>query len=411
MKSFFSKMVGCKNRLTRLSEEEPVTKLALAIILVLDVFVLSIIFGGLNDHTQQLTSPDEYMPYQCRQVFIDKSWTQANKTARLQDLVLSDYNNYSYRHDSPFEASRLAKMHPLCQSFYEQVKRIAEDPSLRDVFVERQQAGREKDQMVKQFDRENEVYDTALLENIAAQPSTQLASLKESIQSRSREIERLNARIKELDGAINRHELVQDFWALTHPGEATQRQKLIDDLNRFERWYLFRELLWQMLFLLPLLALFWVWHIKSARKSRGIQSLISAHLMVVASIPIVIKIINLVMELVPFHFFKDLFAWLERMHIIALWHYVVIIGAIAVALLCVFIIQKKIFNRKRMYEKRLMKGCCFACGKTLPKTGAIAACPFCGVKQQKTCSVCGADTPAQAAFCTHCGREQESHQT
>ena len=72
MRSFLKKIVGFKNKLTRLNDDEPVTMLALAIIILLDVFILSIIFGGLDDHTDQLTSPADYFPYQCRQVFITK---------------------------------------------------------------------------------------------------------------------------------------------------------------------------------------------------------------------------------------------------------------------------------------------------------------------------------------------------
>lgn len=43
---------------------------------------------------------------------------------RLQSMALTDYNNYSYRHNSPFEGSRIEKMHPLCKTFYEQAGRL-----------------------------------------------------------------------------------------------------------------------------------------------------------------------------------------------------------------------------------------------------------------------------------------------
>jgi len=404
MRSFLKKLAGFKNKLTRLNDNEPITKLALAIIVLLDIFILSIIFGGLDDHTDQLTSPSEYFPHECRQVFITKDWTQANKTARLQELVLTDYNNYSYRHDSSFEKSTIAKMHLLCGGFYEKIRSIENDGVLKALFINRQQAAKKKGQLVKQYDKENEVYDTKLLENIANKNSAELSSMANSTKSKGKEIDRLNSQIQDLNGKINSNPLVMEFWALARPGDAVRRDGLVSDLKRFERVYLFRELMWQLLFLLPLLVIFCVWHAKSIKKTRMVQGFISAHLVVVASIPIVFKVIETVLELIPFHFFKDLFELLERLHIIALWHYGVIIVSIGVALLCVYIIQKKTFNKKRLYEKRLAKGICYSCGKTLPEKAAV--CPFCGVKQLRKCSGCHADTHINGKFCINCGQEQ-----
>lgn len=407
MKSFLKKISGLKNKVTRLNDDEPVTKLALAVIILLDIFILTIIFGGLEDHTAQLTSPDEYFPCECRQVFIKKDWTQTNKMDRLQRLVLTDYNNYSYRCDSRLGKERIARMHPLCREFFQKVRLVAEDRSLKDLFVSRQDLVKNKDRFVREYNRENKVYETKLLEKIADEESSKLDSMAASIKSKSREIERLDAQIKGVNRKINANLLVVEFWALARLGDAAQRQNLIDDLNHFEKVYLFRELMWQLLFLLPLLAVFGVWHSRSVSRERAIQSFISAHLIVVASIPIVFKVAETVLELIPFHFFKDLFKLLEKLHIIALWHYGVIVVAIGVAVLSVFIIQKKVFNRKRLYEKRLAKGVCCSCGKTLPDR-TLASCPFCGAGQFCKCTECGADTYVGGRFCVHCGKEQKS---
>ena len=181
MRSFLTRITQFRSKLTQLNDEEPVTKLALAVIILLDVFILSVLFGGLQDHTRQLVSPDEYLSLQCRQVFIDKDWTPANKMAKVQQLVLTDYSRYSYKHDSLFEASRLRKMHPLCGEFYEQARLIAEHGALKDLFVNRQQTAKKKGQLVKQYDSRNEVYDTKLLENIADKSSRELSSMAASL--------------------------------------------------------------------------------------------------------------------------------------------------------------------------------------------------------------------------------------
>ena len=112
-----SRFLSFKNRLTSVGGEEPLSKLSLVVIIVLDIFVLSMVFEGLYDHTKQLTSPDEYVPYKCRQIFIENNWTAENRLKELQVFALSDYNSYSYRHKSIFEESHLAQMHLTCQTF------------------------------------------------------------------------------------------------------------------------------------------------------------------------------------------------------------------------------------------------------------------------------------------------------
>ena len=301
-------------------------------------------------------------------------------------------------------------MHPLCGEFYEKIRLIAGNRALKDLFINRQQAAKKKDQLVTQYDKENEVYDTKLLENIVDKNSGQLSSISQLMKGTGKVIDRLNAQIEDMDEELNSDPLVMDFWTLTRPGDGALRDSLIDDLNQFESMYLFKELLWQLLFLLPLLSIFSVWHSKSIKKIRTIQSLISAHLIVVASIPIVLKVLEVVLELIPYHFFKDLFDLLERLHIVALWHYGVIIASIGVAVFCVFIIQKKMFNKTRLFEKRLAKGACYSCGKTLPHR-KTAACPFCGAKQLRRCTGCGSDTYINGKFCASCGQEQKMRDT
>ncbi|MFH1459673.1 MAG: zinc ribbon domain-containing protein [Candidatus Omnitrophota bacterium] len=398
----FNAVLRFKDRLTKFSDEEPLSKLALAIIILLDIFILSIVSGGLSAHTSQLTSPDEYFPYKCRNIFIDKQWSQANKMDNLQNFVLSDYNNYSYRYDSAFDRSRIDKMHPICKKFYDTSKLIYENSELKKLFVQRQELAKEKNQWAQQYNRNKNIYDTSLLENIAGQSKEELDVISSSMKEQSKEIERISFEIAKINNQLNRNTLVNNLWEIIRPGDINFRDKMIRDVNKFERIYLFKELIWQLIFMLPLFIVFYIWYSKSIKKSNTIQTLISSHLLVIASIPIVIKVIEVVLDLIPYHFFKELFKLLELLHIIALWHYIVIFISIGVAMFFIYFIQKKLFNKKRLYQKRLMKGACYFCGKTLP--GKINICPFCGTNQLKKCEQCNADTFVGGEYCINCGK-------
>lgn len=403
MRSFRNSLSKFKKNLTRFSEHEPLGKLSLAIIILLDFFILSIIFGGLADHTSQLTSPSEYFPHECRRIFINTSWTDANKTAEIQKLVLKDYNNYSYRYDRALDKTRIEKMHPVCQNFYRLIKSIYENAELKKLFIKRQSFVKQHQQHKRNFKQSNDVYNTSLLEKIANEDRTNVNAVADSIKAQSEKVNQIRAEITDLDRQINKHPLIIGLSQMIKPGNHSFRQELINDINRYERFYLFRELAWQLLFMAPLFLLFVFWYKRNVKRDKKIQTLISSHLLVVASIPVVFKVIEVVLDLIPNHFFKELFKILEMFHIVALWHYILIIISISVAIFFIYFIQKTIFNPKRLYQKRLMKGTCYRCNRKLPKKDGI--CPFCGTNQLKKCAHCGAQTYVAGKYCIVCGKK------
>ena len=87
-----------KKRLTLL-DDQPLGKAALVIILFLDIFILISIFNGLNEHTRQLSTPDEYVPSSCREIVINRHWNATNRTENLSQIITSSSNSY-YRLDT-----------------------------------------------------------------------------------------------------------------------------------------------------------------------------------------------------------------------------------------------------------------------------------------------------------------------
>ncbi len=391
-----------KKRLTTIGREEPLNKLALAVIILLDLFVLSMLFGGLEDHTKQLVSPNEYMPQIARQVFIDQAWSPSVRLDKLQPLILSDRKGYSTYYRSMFAPEKLEPMHPLCRGFYEKMHALSKDESLVNLFVGRDLKVKERSGIRTDQDKIKRAYDTQLLETIAGKEGVNTASIAAQSQTLTAQIERLTGQIDELEQQINAHPGIQEIWTLTDP-ENQNRPQIVKDYRSFERWYLLRELLWQLLFLIPIFAVFYFWSERSAKRDHRIQSLMASHLLVVAFIPILIKLIKLVVDLIPDHFFKGLFRILRSLHLIAIWHYLVILGAVALGLFLVYIIQKKVFSREKLMQKRLSKGACIQCGKKLP--AGASACAFCGANQFVDCSACSKPTPVGGIHCIHCGEK------
>ncbi|MHC4216288.1 MAG: zinc ribbon domain-containing protein [Planctomycetota bacterium] len=398
---FIKSALAFKGRLTRFNEEEPLSKLSLVIVLLLDIFLLSVVFVGLDAHTAQLSSVSEYFPWECRQVLIEDRWSDANKLDRLQKIVLEDYNNY-LRRESFFDADRLDKMHPECKKYFQSIEAIAEDQTIRDMFIDRQGLQRKLSDWRKKHRTGKDVYDTQLFENIADKESRPGESVAASMQAISKEYEKTNAELVTISSTISDQPLVKEFFEQFGPSSSSKRDVLISDLKRYEVFYAFKEFCWQFLFLLPIFGAAFFWYIRSANKKFAIQTLFSAHLVTIASIPILFEIVELVLELIPKTFFRALFKLLEKLHIMALWHYLLIVVALLVAGLLVYIIQKKFFNKQRIYEKRLIAGKCCLCGKKLPpKSGH---CPFCGKSQMRQCPHCQSDTFLGGRCCVNCGK-------
>lgn len=318
--------------------------------------------------------------------------------------MLSDYHNYSYQYTSRFEPSRIKKMHPVCQAFYLQLDALAKDKNILKLFKNRGQLEEKKNQFTSGFKQSKDVYDTSLLENIADEDmgESTLPSISDNMKGKGRQIENLNLQILNIEEQLNAHDKIKDLWVFIETNKSIRRDQLVKDLKESEFWYPFKELLWQQLFLLPLFIVFYLWNVRSVRKDAKLQILISAHLIVISAIPIFLKILEVVLDLIPRHFFKKFFEILNALHIIAIWHYIVIIASIGFALLAIYIIQKKIFNKRRLQIKRLAKGLCFHCGKKLsPNAGR---CPFCGTDQHMNCPSCDHSTFVAGEFCTSCGK-------
>jgi len=291
-------------------------------------------------------------------------------------------------------------MHPLCREFYEKIKSLSEDTKLHELFIQRERHVEERGKLIRSQDKTKRAYDTQLLESIAGKTDSSDGAIATRSDNLTTRIERLTNRVSEIEKQINAHNGVRELWAMVAP-ENEKRAQVIDDFRRYDRWYPLKELAWQLVFLLPILLIFLAWSRRSAKRDNRIQTLVSSHLLVVSFLPILFKIIEVVVDLIPNHFFKNLFNILKSLRLIAVWHYLVIIGAGAVGLFLVFLIQKKIFSKQRMMQKRLARGGCCRCGRKLP--AGASTCPYCGTQQMTPCGTCQKPTPVAGSFCIHCG--------
>lgn len=396
------RFISFKNNLTKIKDKEPLGRLSLVVIVLLDIFVMIVLFKGLADHTNQLTSLSQYAPQTCQKAFINQSWTPENEIDKLQNVVLFDY--YRYSSLSPLD---LKKMHPKCEEFYMNVELIKADSLLMQLFVKRESLQQESNQLNERATSRKPVTDNTLLTDISQRNRTKPHSaISAKNEAETDKLEMLISQINNINNEIHTKQEVKDLFGIIRSWNGEQRLQFVAEIETFEKWYIFRELGWQMLFLIPLFWIFYFWNHRSLKKENGLQLLISTHLLVVTAIPIFIKIIDVVLELIPQHFFKKLFEALAAFHLMAIWHYALILLSIFLAIFLIYIIQKKLFNKKRLQQKRLSNSCCIECGKKLPSN--VKNCPFCGMQQVENCSECSVETYVCGNFCINCGSKRDT---
>lgn len=391
-----SKLAKIRSNLTRL-DSLPLGKAALVIILFLDIFIIVAIFNGLSEHTRQISSPDDYIPYTCREIVINSRWSQTERTDKLTQLVVFYSRSY-------YENEEIAKdVHPICLPFMDILDQVKADKNLVDAFQDRNKLTEEAGALQRKIDNLKGAYDTSLLETIAQQQGSQekVGSIKQDVQEKTNSLNIIKSQILSLEQKINDDLKIKRFLGMLQDMREQDRQKLLEDLRSANFWYPVKRLGMQMIFLLPLFVVFYLWNAASARKNHGIQILVSSHLLVVSFIPILCKIFETIYDIIPKTLLKQIIDLLISLKLIAIWHYLVIALGIAAALSLIFIFQKKFFSREKLVERRISRGECQQCGKHLP--AATPACPFCGFVQFKPCNSCNQLTLVHGKYCRECG--------
>lgn len=388
-----------RTNLTRL-DDQPLGKAALVIILFLDLFILISIFDGLDDHTRQLTSPDEHIPQTCRQIVLDSRWNATNRLDNLSGIVLA-YSSSYYRIEE-----REQDLHRVCKPYIDLLDRIKRDKLLTNAFEDRTKFVHEASELRREINNLKGAYDTALLETLAGQQegTAEVGAVRTQVRKKTTTLNTLTGQVAALDQRINNNTVIQQLWERLETLKEADRETLKEDLRRLHFWFPVKRLAMQLLFLLPLLIVFFLWNGASIRKGRGIQTLTSSHLLVVASIPVLFKVIETVYDIIPKKLLRKFIELLESLKLVAVWHYLVMALAIAGALFLIYIFQKKLFSREKLIERRIAKGQCQDCGKHLPP--GSPACPFCGFGQFRPCGQCGKPTLVYGKFCRECGTPQ-----
>ncbi|MEL6555885.1 MAG: zinc ribbon domain-containing protein [Cyanobacteria bacterium J06621_11] len=392
---------------SRKINHEPINKVSLVVIVLLDIFVLSSVFAGLQDISQWPLSPSQTYP--CQQ-----EWQQY----RESDAANKDYEvisqNLRFPEDGfgyiPTYRSRseghLGEVSNVCLQYESTRDALSTsasktiDKSINDTLAE-----------INSFKAKNRnirsQYDSTLLEEIAGQPREQsinevgAAEARKEIEQNEQAIAQREPKLKTLQETLVATAESQAFLSLLNDGD--KFSQVNEGFEQASFWYPSIQLVFQALFLLPLILLAAAIHWLAERRNYGYIALISWHLLVVFCIPLIWKLFE-------FFQFGFIIQWLtEFLEVLFgglrfLVNYLQILLFPIIGFAIIKFAQRFVFNTRRQAANRIQKGRCVNCGKKIRKYDVH--CPHCSYQQYQECHNCHNLTYRHLPHCKHCGAQQ-----
>ncbi|MGI0482358.1 hypothetical protein ACN4EE_16440 [Geminocystis sp. CENA526] len=393
---------------SRKINDEPVNKVSLTVIILIDLFILFNVFAGLDDISRWYLSPSQAY-------FCYSPW-QSYQTDTRQDkdfIIVSEALNRSPNipeYEREYNQNKLGKVSPICTDF-DNLKNQINQPNNKQIFTTIETKQKQVASLQEKNRNIRSQYDSTLLEKIAGQPSN-LSINEIQAQQAKQELDKNNLTIANLESEINN--LKQELLA---SNESVNFLNLLNAQDKFEAvkagyerasfWYPTIQIFLQLLFLIPLIFIsLWI-HKVALEKGYGLIALMSWHLLVIFFIPLLIKVFEFLQVGVIFKFLFDIITVIFGGLIFLISYlYIFIIPVIGFGIIKFF--QQIVFNPKSQASKRIEKSRCLNCGKKIQSHHNH--CPHCGYYQYVECENCHNLTYKFMPYCYHCGTLNEHRQ-
>jgi hypothetical protein len=403
---------------------EPLNKVSLIVIVLIDIFILSNVFWGLNDISQWHLTPEQTHPCYAE-------WQEYRSQVRPNHSRLV---NYSYERVSaaitsepPFSVNYPVDPNPpsLRQQYERQeVGHLGKVANQCLLYADQRQALRNpsNQKRIKDIDKlQNEIvalesqnqqirseYNTSLLERIAGQPRDQSINLvaaekaKQTLAENSKKIKDNQQKINQLKIAFLQLPQVGSWLNLLN--DTAQFNPLESSYRQASFWYPSIQLGLQSLFLLPLFFLALALHRWAQRKNYGLIALISWHLLVIFSIPLLLKVFEFFQIGIVFKALADIVqTLLGGLLFLVSYVYILLIPLLGFGVIKFF--QSVVFNPKVQAASRAQKSRCLKCARKIRPQDVH--CPHCGYEQCVICHNCQHPTYKYLPYCKDCGQPQD----
>ncbi len=399
--NFFKKSRSVKNK--------PLNPVSLIIIIIVDLFILFNVFAGLGNISNWHLSPSEAYPCVPEWKNYRDSKQPSDKDYNLVASVLSEspLTNIE-RGGLNNEKDRLGNISSICLNYAELQNKvnISTNRSIE------QSISKKRDKITSLEQANTSIrsqYDSTLLEKIAGQKSDRSINgvsaekAKQTLAQNKVSIATLKTEITALkEGLLAKPESLALIKAIK---DDSTYQLLTQEYRHSSFWYPSIQLVFQALFLLPLLAIASFIHRIAVKKGAGLVALITWHLLVIFFIPLLLKIFEFLQVGVLLQFLVDIIITLfGGLLFLVSYLYIFIIPLAGFTLIKIFQRFTPTSKVQDVMSMRFQNQLCLNCAKRIRPQDAH--CPHCGYDQQIECLSCHQPTYKHLAHCKHCGSLQ-----
>jgi hypothetical protein len=394
-------------RKTRTVNNEPINKVSLVVIILVDIFILVNVFFGLNDIGNWPISPNQEFPCYSDWVTYRQATTEDKEFTFLREALARSQNTLSLQENYRWLTdNHLGQVSNLCSEYATDHDEL-NTPENQQILTEIDQRQTTITNLQNQNQQIRNQYDSTLLEELAGQPrelsinAVEAAAAKQTLDRNTAQIGTLETEIDALQTDLVNSATGQQFLALLQ--DEAQFTTLENRYDRATFWHPTIEIFFQGLFLVPLLAIAWAVHRLAQNRHYGLVALLSWHLLVIFTVPLIVKLFQILQVGALFEVLTDLVSViLGGLLFLVSYFYILLIPLIGFGLIKFF--QKVVFNPKMQAAGRVQKGRCIRCAKKLQL--GDQHCPHCGYHQFKDCATCHQPTYRLLPHCRECGAPQ-----
>ena len=392
---------------SRTVNNEPLNKVSLVVIILVDIFILINVFTGLDNISEWHLSPTQAYP--CYSEWNSyKTQTPKNKDYEFLRSSLPYGNNQQKIRQTyqDAEIGHLGKVSEICLNYGESKDKL-NNPQNQKIITTINQTQDKISRLEQANATIRQQYDSTLLEKIAGQSSgnsinqVRAEKAKQELTQNSEKIANLKQEIVNLENQLLTKSESINF--LSFIKDETKFNQVEQGYKDASFWYPSIQLVFQSIFLIPLILMALLVNNFSQRKRYGLIALISWHLLVIFLIPLILKVFQFLQIGIIFQFLLEIISSLFGGLIFLIsYAYILLIPVVGFGMIKFF--QTVVFNPKVQAVNRIQKSQCIRCAKKIRPQDSH--CPHCGYYQYIECHSCHNLTYKELPYCHHCGADQ-----
>ncbi|MFX4218462.1 ABC transporter permease [Aliarcobacter butzleri] len=396
IKNFFSNNFVYKGK-------EKLSKLTILSLIILNILVLFILDKGIDFQTRVLNNPMTEFPYDCRDIF-------------TYNLNVDDFNNYIYNaqnYNSKYQNIKDLELDSRCSLIFEKISLIKNNIDIKSLKKKNEELSNKSYELNNQISYLKENYNTLLFEKISNQEvdksivegNLTAQNIKKKYENLSLELEKIIKEKDDLSNKFKEENLVNNLSSYIN----SNKTSVLNDIKKVERYYSIKYEFVILLFLIPLVLIFFYLMKNYLKKDKYVLYIIYKNILVVTMIPTLISIFSLINIFIPKIFLEKLLMFFYNLEVPFIVYYFAIAIAILLFIFIIIRIQKrfkeeneKLKNNKISMYDSYNKNICNICGNKVDYI-FMNYCPCCKNQLKIECKICNKQTISVLDFCMNCG--------